>query len=131
MLKSLLKHIAFLLAALAAAGPLQAQNGDKAGEEQPPPPEHALMPPSPALSPAEALKTFTLPPGFRIELVAAEPLVVAPVAMAFDAAGRIWALEMPGFMPNPDGKGEDQPIGKVVVLTDTNGDGKMDKRQVF
>ena len=87
---------------------------------------------SPALSPAEALKTFTLPPGYRLELVASEPLVQDPVVMDWDAEGRIWVVEMPGFVqtlitpePNFD------PIGRVVVLEDTDHDGVMDKRTVF
>ncbi len=77
------------------------------------------------------MKTFKLAPGFRIELVASEPLVEDPVAVAFDPDGRIWVVEMRGFMPDVDGKGEDQPVGRIVVLEDTDGDGKMDKRTVF
>ncbi len=107
----------------------QAQQGDKPGELQKPP--TFAVPPSPALSPEEALKTFKLAPGFRIELVASEPLVEDPVAVAFDPDGRIWVVEMRGFMPDVDGKGEDQPVGRIVVLEDTDGDGKMDKRTVF
>ncbi|MGI9183335.1 MAG: DUF7133 domain-containing protein, partial [Longimicrobiaceae bacterium] len=78
---------------------------------------------SPVLSPAEALKTFSLPPGYRIELVAAEPLVQDPVALDFDADGRLYVVEMRGYMPNVEAEGEDRPVGKIVVLEDTNGDG--------
>ena len=77
------------------------------------------------------MKTFKVAPGFRIELVASEPLVEDPVAIAFDPDGRIWVVEMRDFMPDVDGKGEDQPVGRIVVLEDTDGDGKMDKRTVF
>ena len=87
---------------------------------------------SPVLTPADALKTFYMPPGYRIELVAAEPLIRDPVAIDFDPDGRLWAVEMPGFVrnlsvpePNLD------PIGRIVVLEDTNGDGTLDKRTVF
>jgi len=86
---------------------------------------------SPILSPEEALDTFFLPPGYDIELVASEPRVIAPVAMDFDADGRLWVVEMPSFMPNTEGKGENKPTGRIVVLEDTTGDGKIDNRTVF
>ena len=86
---------------------------------------------SPALSPEDALKTFYMPPGYRVELVASEPLIQEPVAMDWDTEGRLWAVEMPGFMANITGSNEHDPIGRVVVLEDTDGDGRMDKRTVF
>ena len=86
---------------------------------------------SPALSPEDALKTFYMPPGYRVELVASEPLIEEPVALDWDLEGRLWAVEMPGFMADIRGSNEHDPIGRVVVLEDTNGDGKMDKRTVF
>ena len=87
---------------------------------------------SPALSPEEALKTFYMPPGYRLELVASEPLVQDPIAIDWDAQGRLWAVEMPGFVPDLQTPEPDfDPIGRVVVLEDTNGDGRMDKRTVF
>jgi glucose/arabinose dehydrogenase len=86
---------------------------------------------SPALSPEDALKTFYMPPGYRIELVAAEPLIQEPVALDWDLQGRLWAVEMPGFMADIRGSNEHEPIGRVVVLEDTNGDGRMDKRTIF
>jgi mono/diheme cytochrome c family protein/glucose/arabinose dehydrogenase len=86
---------------------------------------------SPALPPAEALKTFYMPPGYHVELVASEPLIQAPVAIDWDLEGRLWVVEMPGFMADITGSNEHDPIGSVVVLEDTNGDGAMDKRTVF
>jgi mono/diheme cytochrome c family protein/glucose/arabinose dehydrogenase len=86
---------------------------------------------SPPLSPEEALKTFYMPPGYRVELVAAEPMIQEPVAIDWDLEGRLWAVEMPGFMRNVAGSDEHDPIGRVVVLEDTNRDGRMDKRTVF
>jgi glucose/arabinose dehydrogenase len=86
---------------------------------------------SPALSPEAALKTFYMPPGYRVELVASEPLIQEPVALDWDLDGRLWAVEMPGFMADIRGSNEHDPIGRVVVLEDTNGDGRMDKRTVF
>src|SRR4051812_13057966 len=89
------------------------------------------IPPAPALPPVQALKTFTLKEGFRMELVASEPMVEEPVALSFDERGRIWVVEMRGFMPNPDGKGETDIPGRVAILEDTNHDGVPDKKTVF
>ena len=49
----------------------------------------------------------------------------------WDGEGRMWVVEMPGYMPDINAKGEHEPIGKIVVLEDTNRDGRMDKRTVF
>jgi mono/diheme cytochrome c family protein/glucose/arabinose dehydrogenase len=108
-----------------------AQSGDKPGEVQKPLVLKKLIPPAPFLSPEQALKSFKLQPGFRIELVAAEPLIHKPIVMSFDADGRLWVLEMRAFMPNADGDGEFEKIGSIAVLEDTNGDGRMDKRTEF
>ena len=72
-----------------------------------------------------------MPPGYRVELVASEPLVQEPVAIDWDTEGRLWVVEMPGCMPDITAADEHDPIGRVVVLEDTNGDGRMDKRTVF
>src|SRR4051794_30673551 len=87
--------------------------GARSGRQWPPSVQPAPAE-SPALSPAEALKTFSMPPGYRLELVASEPLIQDPVVMDWDADGRLWAVEMPGFVqdlataePNMD------PIGRV------------------
>jgi len=87
---------------------------------------------SPALTPEDALNTFFMPPGYRLELVASEPLVQDPIVMDWDPQGRLWVVEMPGFVPDlqaPEPFVE--PVGKVVVLEDTDHDGRMDKRTVF
>src|SRR4030095_11870025 len=87
---------------------------------------------SPVLTPDEAVKTFFMPPGYRVELVASEPLIHDPTVIDWDLDGRLWVVEMTGFVrdlqtpePNLD------PIGNVVVLEDANRDGTMDKRTVF
>ena len=54
--------------------------------------------------PAEAMKTFTVAPGFQIEQVASEPLVNSPVAMEFDENGRLYVCEMRGYSENRDDK---------------------------
>src|SRR5690606_26849612 len=124
-------HPALIAFSLLASAIGWAQSGDREGEIQPPPPPHLKVPPAPALSAEEALRTFKLPPGFRIEIVASDPLVFDPVAMTFGADGRIWVVEMRGYMPNVDGIGEDAPVGTIAALEDTDGDGRMDKRTEF
>ena len=86
---------------------------------------------SPVLSPDEALKSFVLPPGYRLELVASEPLIQDPVVIDWDPDGRMWAVEMPGYMLDIAASRELEPTGRIVVFEDTNRDGKMDKRTVF
>ena len=86
---------------------------------------------SPVLSPLDAIKKMHIEKGFDVKLVAGEPLVTAPVAINFDEQGRIWALEMEDYMPDTLGTGEDVPSGKVVILSDKNGDGEMDDRKIF
>ena len=86
---------------------------------------------SPVLSPADELKTFFVAPGYRLELVASEPMIQDPVAIDWDPQGRLWAVEMAGYMNDIQASHEHDPVGRVVVLEDTNRDGRMDKRTVF
>ena len=85
------------------------------------------VPPAPVLDASAERETFRVPPGFRVELVAAEPLVVDPVAMDWDELGRLYVVEMRGYMPDIEGRGEDRPVGRVVVLEDLDDDGRMDR----
>src|SRR5438045_8911099 len=57
----------------------------------------AELPRIPPKEPAEALKTFKLHPGFRIELVASEPLIRSPVALDFDENGRMFVVQYPEY----------------------------------
>lgn len=86
---------------------------------------------SPPLSPAEEQATFQLEPGFKIQLVAAEPMVQEPVSIQFDEDGRMWVIEMRGYMVDIEGNDEDQPIGRISILEDQDGDGEMDKSTVY
>lgn len=70
-------------------------------------------------------------PGFEVKLVAAEPQISAPVALTFDNSGRMWVIEMIGYMPDTVGTGEEKPNGKIVILEDKNKDGVADARKVF
>ncbi len=84
-----------------------------------------------ALSAADEQATFKLQSGFRAELVASEPMVQDPVALTFDEEGRIWVVEMRGFMPDVAGTGENEPVGRITILEDTDDDGRADRRTVF
>lgn len=90
-------------------------------------PHAQLKPPGPALSPSEAIAKMTVPPGFKVELVASEPEIVNPVAMTFDERGRVWITESLEYPRHEAGPGRD----RVKVLEDTDGDGKADKFTVF
>src|ERR1041384_3651953 len=81
------------------------------------------------LSPEESLKYLKTEPGLRVELVAAEPMVVDPVAVAWDERGRMFVVEDRGYPVGP-GKGQ-KPVGQVVLLEDTGGDGQYDKSTVY
>jgi hypothetical protein len=95
---------------------------------------------------ADAVKQFKLQPGFVAEVVAEEPLINKPIAIQWDVQGRLWVAETPEY-PNGrrpsvtvpwkeggvlvPGEYERPAQDRISVLVDTNGDGKMDKKQVF
>lgn len=83
------------------------------------------------LTPEESLKHIHLPPGFRAELVAAEPMIEEPVMCAWDADGRMYVAEMRGYMQDTAGTGRDERNGRVKRLEDTDGDGRMDRVTIF
>src|SRR4051794_6908355 len=84
------------------------------------------LPRIPPTGPTEALKTFRIREGFRLEPVAVEPIVTDPVSACYDADGRLYVVEMRGY-PYP----EEVPSGNVSRLEDTDGDGRFDRRTIF
>lgn len=88
--------------------------------------------PSPQyLSPQESMKTMHLPRGYRLELVASEPMIKEPVAIAWDGNARMYVAEMLTYMQDADATNEQQPQSRISLLEDTDNDGKMDKSTVF
>jgi putative membrane-bound dehydrogenase-like protein len=80
------------------------------------------------LTPQQAVEAITLPPGFNAQLVAGEPDVQQPVALAIDDRGRLWVAEAYTYpVKAPEGKGQD----KILIFEDTKHDGHFDKRTVF
>ena len=126
-------HFALLLASAASAS---AQVGDRADLDRSDPPKTWTIPAAPVRPPEESARMFDLPPGFHVEIVAAEPLVQDPISVCFDERGRAWVLEWPGYnwplRPTLYGlEKSDAPKSRVVILEDTDGDGRMDRRTVF
>jgi putative membrane-bound dehydrogenase-like protein len=84
------------------------------------------LPRIPPTSPADALKTFQTRPGFRVEQIAAEPLLQSPVAVSYDADGRAFVAGMVDYSEQ-----DKDSLGIVRLLTDTNGDGVYDQTSLF
>src|SRR5262249_10791747 len=78
----------------------------------------------------EAVKRMERPDGFHVSLFAAEPDVQQPIAMAFDARGRLWVAENYTYADR-NVKTETKLRDRVIILEDTDGDGRFDKRKVF
>lgn len=76
-------------------------------------------------SPNDAIATFKLAPGFKIERVASEPMIRSPVAVDFDEDGRMYVAEFPEY--NQHGNPKFKEKGAIKVLDDTDGDGVYDK----
>ena len=89
------------------------------------------QPPVPALAPAEQLKKFQLPPGYKLELVLSEPDIKEPVVAVFDGNGRMFVAEMRTYMQDINGTGEITNKSQVSLHWSSKGDGKFDKHTVF
>ena len=81
--------------------------------------------------PVISFDKYKIADGFEIQLAASEPLIEAPVAMDFDNQGRMWVVEMRGYMPNLEGTGEDAPNGRISILDDLDEDGRARHATVF
>jgi putative membrane-bound dehydrogenase-like protein len=82
-----------------------------------------------AMTPQQSLAAIRTNPGLKVELVAAEPLVVSPVAIDFGPDGKLWVAEMYDYPQGLDGRF--QPGGRVRLLESTKDDGQFDKATVF
>ena len=99
--------------------PGQRSQGDGAWAQMPKP-----------LTPEQSMQHLVVPGGFEVQLVASEPDIRKPIAMAWDERGRLWlaeTLDYPNRVLPPGEVGRD----RIVICEDTNGDGRMDKFTVF
>src|SRR5262245_60773853 len=87
-------------------------------------------PPGGPLVPEKAHEALVLHPDFELSLVAAEPLVVNPISLDWDARGRMWVALTPGYPEKQEFSGV-PAHDEIVILADANGDGRMDQRTVF
>ena len=88
--------------------------GGRQREARWPPPFNPANSEASVLSPEDEMKTFFLPPGYRVELVASEPMVEDPILIDWDSRGRMWVIELLGYMPDLKATNERQPSGRVV-----------------
>ncbi len=99
---------------------------------QPEPPLSFVFNPSPVqLTPEQSLRSFRVPKGYHMELVASDPIIREPVAIAWDGNARMYVAEMDTYMQDVDGSNEHDAVSRVMLLEDTNNDGKVDKSSVF
>jgi mono/diheme cytochrome c family protein len=138
-----------LLATIAitfSAAPIALQNPPAAAPTTPqaPPPTGGTLsstsnagadfspkPPLKARTPKEEAASFLLPPGYRMELVLAEPDIVSPAAIRFDGNGRMYVAEFTTYMRDADGNNQHTPESRITRFESTKNDGVYDKRTVF
>ncbi len=78
-----------------------------------------------------SLDNYQIIEGFEIEVVASEPFLEAPVTMDFDNQGRMWVVEMKGYMRNLEGTGSELPNGTISIMEDLDKDGITDHSKIF
>ncbi|CAG4992373.1 hypothetical protein DYBT9275_00949 [Dyadobacter sp. CECT 9275] len=83
------------------------------------------------LSPEKTMKSIRLPEGYHLELVASEPMITEPVAIAWDGNGRMFVAQMQTYMQDINATNENLPVSQILLLEDTDNDGKMDKKTVY
>ncbi len=81
--------------------------------------------------PKISLENYKIEEGFELSVIASEPFFKAPVSMDFDNQGRMWVVEMIGYMPNLEGIGEDEANGRISILEDLDKDGVIDRSKTF
>lgn len=81
--------------------------------------------------PKISLEKYKIEDGFELSVIASESFFKAPVAMDFDNKGRMWVVEMIGYMPNIEGVGEEEPNGRISILEDLDKDGVIDHSKTF
>ena len=84
----------------------------------------------PRMDPAEAAKKFRVPEGFKVEVFAAEPEVMNPIAVNWDTRGRLWVAENFTYAERPT-KWATDLRDRILILPDRDGNGKPDERIVF
>ncbi len=109
-------------AGLGGPGVTDAANGDADFSSRPP-----VLP----LPPAEQAKQFVLPPGYKIAPVLSDPDIEEPGAIAFDGNGRMFVLELRGYMQDKDARGQLDPVGRISRHEDADNDGVYEKHTVF
>ena len=93
--------------------------------------DYAPKAPVTPVTPAEQQKRFWLPPGFKMEPVLTDPDIEESAQIAFDGNGRMFVLEIRGYMQDADATGELDPVGRISVHEDRDNDGKYEKHSVF
>ena len=88
-------------------------------------------PPVRPLTPAEEARRLSLPPGYRLEPVLADPIIEDPAQVAFDGNGRMFVLELRGYFQSPDGIDLIPPAGRISLHEDRDGDGVFEHHTVF
>lgn len=83
------------------------------------------------LSIKESMASMVLPAGYHLQLVASEPMIKEPVAIVWDGNARMFVAEMRTYMQDINGTGQHDPVCRISLLEDTNGDGTMDKSSVY
>lgn len=96
-----------------------------------PQPVNTEKSPGQSMSPEEVCRTARLPPGFKLSAFAAEPNVQNPIAISTDDRGRLWVAENYTWAGQDAGNFDPNQRDRLVILDDTDGDGKFDKRTVF
>jgi len=81
--------------------------------------------------PVISLDAYQVADGFEMQVIASEPFLEAPVTMDFDEEGRMWVVEMKGYMRNLQGTGEEIPDGTISILEDLDNDGVVDHSKIF